>query len=207
MKVQCSKCGKKFQLEPDENPSDFQCNCGGELKIAKDPSNAYQDFSKPPKPSKTHKSPNSIFDDWKKQYLVIIVVFFSILILISFNSYNIPGDPVLTDLKIPSTGISGGEIIIPNTIENQGFLPTNDFNVTFQFAPEKSPKNIIFLGKIRMDDLAGGEVKSQQTNFTVPSNIKPGRYFIRVVLDSDKELLESNEDNDFYSSKQVTIIS
>jgi predicted RNA-binding Zn-ribbon protein involved in translation (DUF1610 family) len=31
MKVQCSSCGKEYTLEPDENPSDFQCICGGEL--------------------------------------------------------------------------------------------------------------------------------------------------------------------------------
>ncbi len=57
-----------------------------------------------------------------------------------------------------------------------------------------------------MSDIAGGEVRDQKTKFTVPTNIKPSRYFIRVVVDSGNELFESNEGNDFYSSKQVYII-
>ena len=57
-----------------------------------------------------------------------------------------------------------------------------------------------------MSDIAGGETIDQKTKFKVPKNIKPGQYYIRVVVDSDNELFESNEDNDFYSSKQVNII-
>lgn len=206
MKVQCSNCGKKYQFEPNERPSDFQCDCGGELKIVNEPSNASDDFSEPLKPPKHPKYANNIFDDWKKQYLIVIAVVFLVFGLIAADSFNLLGDPVLTNLTVPANVLSGEEIIIPNTIENQGILPTNDFNVTFQFAPEKSPNNITFLGKIRMSDIAGGEVRDQKTKFTVPTNIKPSRYFIRVVVDSDNELFESNEDNDFYSSKQVYII-
>lgn len=206
MKVQCSKCGKYYQLEPDERPSDFQCDCGGELKIAKEPSTASDDSSNLSEPSKTLKSSDSIFDDWKKQYLIVIAVVFLVIGLIAADSFNLLCDPVLTNLTVPSNVVRSGEIILPNTIENQGILPTNDFNITFQFAPEKSPNNIIFLGKIRMSDIAGGDVRDQKTNFKVPKNIKPGQYYIRVVVDSDNELFESNEDNDFYSSKQVNII-
>ncbi len=209
----------------DENPSEFQCDCGGELKIAKDVLNTpntlpkTSDTLKTHYPRKTSENPKqtklsknsgssySIFDDWKKQYIIVIATSLLIFGLIAADSAGFFPDIVLTNLTVPSTGVSGGEITIPTIIENQGFITTNDFNVTFQFAPEKSPKNVTFLGKIRMSKLAGGKVKSQNTKFTVPSNIKPGRYFIRVVVDSDKEIYESNEDNDFYSSKQVTIIT
>ena len=30
--AKCEKCGKEYQLEPKDDPSDFQCECGGELK-------------------------------------------------------------------------------------------------------------------------------------------------------------------------------
>ena len=209
----------------DENPSDFQCDCGGEVEITKDVLNTpntlpkTSDTLKTHQPRKTYENPkqtklsknsgssDSIFEDWKKQYIIIIATSLLIFGLIAAHSAGFFPDIVLTNLTVPSTGVSGGEITIPTMIENKGFITTNDFNVTFQFAPEKNPKNVIFLGKIRMSELAGGKVKSQNTKFTVPSNIKSGQYFIRVVVDSDKEIYESNENNDFYSSKQVTIIT
>jgi hypothetical protein len=209
----------------DENPSDFQCDCGGEVEIVKDVLNTPNTLPKTSATFKTHKplktsentkqtklsknsgSSDSIFEDWKKQYIIVIATSLLIFGLIAADSAGFFPDIVLTNLTVPSTGVSGGEITMPTIIENKGFITTNDFNVTFQFAPEKSPKNVIFLGKIRMSKVAGGKVKSQNTKFTIPSNIKPGQYFIRVVVDSDKEIYESNEDNDFYSSKQVTIIS
>lgn len=36
MDVKCSQCGEEYQLKPDENPSNFQCKCGGELIIKPD---------------------------------------------------------------------------------------------------------------------------------------------------------------------------
>jgi len=210
----------------DENPSDFQCDCGGEVEIVKDVLNTPNTLPKTADTLKTHKprktsenpkqtklsknsgSSDSIFDNWKKQYVIVIAMVLLIFALIAADSSGFFPDIVLTNLTVRSTSVSGGgEIIIANTIENKGFIPTNDFNVTFQFAPEKSPKNIIFLGKVRMSELGGGKVKKQNTKFTVPSNIKPGRYYIRAVVDSDKEIYESDEDNDFYSSKQVTVIT
>lgn len=195
MIVQCSKCGEEYQLKPDENPSDFQCKCGGEL------------IHKPDKPTKTPKPSKSIFDDWKKQYMIVIAVIFLVFILIAVDSAVFFGDLVVTNVTVPSTGTSGKEISIPNTIENKGILPTGDCNVTFQFTPEKDSKNIIFLGKIRLSELASGEIKNQDTKFTVPTNITPGKYYIRVVVDSNKEVHESNEtNNEIYSSTQVNII-
>lgn len=36
MKVKCDDCGKEYGLEPGENPSDYQCECGGGLKKSED---------------------------------------------------------------------------------------------------------------------------------------------------------------------------
>ncbi|MBI5458354.1 CARDB domain-containing protein [Methanobacterium sp.] len=223
MKVQCSECGEEYQLKPDENPSDFQCKCGGELihkpdKPTKTPDKPTKTPDKPTKtpdkPNKSSDNPNkspkpskSIFDDWKKQYMIVIAVVFLVFILIAVDSAVFFGDLVVTNVTNPSTGAIGKEISIPNTIKNNGILPTGDCNVTFQFTPEQNSKNIIFLGKIRLSDLASGEIKNQDTKFTVPTNITPGKYYIRVVVDSNKEVYESNEtNNEIYSSTQVNII-
>lgn len=222
MKVQCSRCGEEYELKPDENPSDFQCKCGGELihtpdKPSKTPEsiifdNRETETPKPPNntiPKQETETPksSSIFDDWKKQYMVVIAVVFLVFILIAVDSAVFFGDLVVTNVTVPSTGAIGKEISIPNTIKNQGILPTGDCNVTFQFTPEQNSKNIIFLGKIRLSDLASGEIKNQNTKFTVPQNMTPGRYYIRVVVDSNKEIYEADENNnEIYSSTQVNII-
>lgn len=210
MDVKCSQCGEEYQLKPDENPSNFQCKCGGELIIKPD------EATNIPKPSnhtpnnpetKTPEPSKSIFDDWKKQYMIVIAVVFLVFIIIAVDSAVFFGDLVVTNVTAPSTAVNGQEIIIPNTIKNNGILPTDDCNVTFQFTPEKNPENVIFLGKIRLSELFSGDNITQNTTFTVPANITPGKYYIRVIVDSNKEIYEANENNnEIYSSTQVNII-
>jgi len=86
MDVKCSQCGEEYQLKPDENPSNFQCKCGGELIIKPD------EATNIPKPSKhtpnnqetkTPEPSKSIFDDWKKQYMIVIAVVFLVFIIIA----------------------------------------------------------------------------------------------------------------------------
>jgi len=33
--VKCKECGMKFQLDEEDNPNDYQCDCGGSLKSTK----------------------------------------------------------------------------------------------------------------------------------------------------------------------------
>ncbi len=37
--VKCKECGQEYELENGNNPSDFECNCGGELGYADAPEN------------------------------------------------------------------------------------------------------------------------------------------------------------------------
>jgi len=34
--AKCVKCGKEYKLKPDEKPSNFQCECGGQLGYSED---------------------------------------------------------------------------------------------------------------------------------------------------------------------------
>lgn len=210
MKVQCSKCGKEYQLQPDEEPSDFQCTCGGELelKIGKQPSSDNEPSNKKPKkPDKpSESSSGSILDSWKKQSLILIIAFILAFLIITFNGTGLFKDLVITNVTVLSSGVRGNEITIDTTLKNNGILSTGGFNVTFQLTPEKSSKNSIFLGKIRVSNLAGGETMPQDPKFTIPTNITSGNYYIRIIIDSDKEIFESDENNnEMYSSKQITI--
>lgn len=227
MKVQCSSCGKEYTLEPDENPSDFQCICGGELTIILedqyDPespekklegdsevsNNTHEDLEEktPSSDDNLEKKSSSIFEDWKRQYMVVIGVVFLVFIIIAADSAIFFGDLVVANVTAPSTAVRGQEITIPHTITNKGILPTNDCNVTFQFTPNKKPQNSIFLGKLRLSGLFSGDSITRNAKFTVPDNITPGNYYIRIVVDSNKEVYEANEKNNvIYSSKPVSII-
>jgi len=204
MKVQCSECGKEYQLESDEQPSDFQCICGGELKLKKQPSSEKEPLNKPDKDSKS--SSGSIFNDWKKQYLILIIAFILVFLVIAFDGAVVFEDLVVTNVTAPASGVRGNEITLNTTIKNNGFLSTGGFNVTFQLTPEKSSNNSVFLGKIRVSNLAGGETMPPDPKFTIPTNITPGNYYIRVIIDSNKEISESNENNnEMYSSTKITV--
>lgn len=54
--AKCKKCGKEYQLESNEKPSDFQCECGGELSSKK--------IDKKPI---TIKKPNKERKSWKER--------------------------------------------------------------------------------------------------------------------------------------------
>lgn len=223
MKVQCSECGKKYQLQPNEEPSDFQCTCGGELKlkIEKQPpytnkasNNKLKKPKKPKKPNKIDKhsksssgsSSGSILDDWKKQSLILIIAFILVFLIITFDGTVTFKDLVITNVTVPSSGVRDNEVTIDTTLTNNGILSTGGFNVTFQLTPEKSSKNSIFLGKIRVSNLAGGETMYPDPKFTIPTNITSGNYYIRIIIDSDKEIFESDENNNvIYSSTKITI--
>jgi len=62
VKVKCENCGKEYILEKGENPEDYQCECGGDLKSLFDIRNRPQ-----PKTNKTSDSGNSFTDWWNNQ--------------------------------------------------------------------------------------------------------------------------------------------
>jgi DNA-directed RNA polymerase subunit RPC12/RpoP len=57
--AKCVKCDKEYELESDEEPSNFQCECGGELK-------SKEIVSKPVKTIPTKNKPD-IKEEWNKQ--------------------------------------------------------------------------------------------------------------------------------------------
>lgn len=65
MKVKCTECGKEYNLEKGENPSNYQCDCGGNLKSLFDiKKNRPQQTGDT---EKTNSSENGLTDWWNKQ--------------------------------------------------------------------------------------------------------------------------------------------
>jgi hypothetical protein len=59
--AKCKECGKEYQLESNEKPSDFQCDCGGELSSKE----AVVTPTKIKKPTQERKSWKERADDVK----------------------------------------------------------------------------------------------------------------------------------------------
>lgn len=80
--AKCEKCGKEYRLESNENPSDFQCECGGELT-------SNEITSETVKTKNANKTPKDIREDWDKQskntpntyYLQILGILIGVIII------------------------------------------------------------------------------------------------------------------------------
>jgi subtilase family serine protease len=131
----------------------------------------------------------------------------------SFNEQNGP-DLIITNLTAPSGGALGGQIIVPNTVKNQGNNTAGGFYVAYYLTPEKNIDNITYLGfqQIQSNDYFGyfvaGASKSDNTLLNIPHNIPVGEYYIVALADSYESVNESDENNNwFFSTAKINIQS
>jgi membrane-bound ClpP family serine protease len=73
--VYCKECGKEYQLEPNENLSDFQCTCGGDLT---------RQYTKADVTSKTNKKQShNIQEKFIKEYVDDFRSYFAFILIIN----------------------------------------------------------------------------------------------------------------------------
>jgi len=72
--VKCVKCGRKYQLLQNENLSDFQCTCGGDLT---------QQYTKADIKSKNNKKSHKILERFIKEYVDDFRTIFVFLLIIN----------------------------------------------------------------------------------------------------------------------------
>lgn len=123
----CVKCEKEYQLESYEKPSDFQCECGGELstkRIKTDKINS-KNPRKPPKPWKNQTKGVKVLS-----ILIVLVLVVGIIYGISgmFSTATPQTSGVLTADSVNST--LGGDSRI-NTITVQGGAVTINYELGF----------------------------------------------------------------------------
>lgn len=73
MKVKCKECGQEYELESGESPSDFQCECGGDL-IGKN--TLVKPANKDKKTDKHRKTWSEQSNGIKALSIIIVIVFF-----------------------------------------------------------------------------------------------------------------------------------
>jgi len=115
--AKCKECGNEYELQEDENPEDFQCECGGELEHA---------IATPPKSDKTtkssEKSSEGIFEMWNKQPTTIKAISIAgIFIVLIVLIIGITGmfSPTQNTNQPPATSTSNDTSKSPETSQVQ----------------------------------------------------------------------------------------
>jgi len=101
--AKCEKCRKEYELNPNENSSDFQCECGGELSL-KDGSGTVKDI----KPKKIRKTWNERSKGDKLKGVIgllslgviILIVIIGVSGMFSNNSKASDGNPTFQNQYI-----------------------------------------------------------------------------------------------------------
>jgi hypothetical protein len=125
---------------------------------------------------------------------------------ISDGTFEIVGStPPLPDLTVrdvrfsPHTVILGGSITVSWTEVNIGSENAGPYRVgVYLWAPEYGGSYL--LGSLSRDGLVAGGSRSAMQTFMIPSSVPPGIYYVRVLIDSQGDVSESNEANNLDSS-------
>jgi hypothetical protein len=125
---------------------------------------------------------------------------------ISDGTFEIVGStPPLPDLTVrdvrfsPHTVILGGSITVSWTEVNIGSENAGPYRVgVYLWAPEYGGSYL--LGSLSRDGLVAGGSRSAMQTFMIPSSVPPGIYYVRVFIDSQGDVSESNEANNLDSS-------
>jgi RHS repeat-associated protein len=150
---------------------------------------------------------------WRPVSGLLIPVAVTLLILESWGHTPIASaatiDLVTKIVSGPSSGTTGGNIIITNRVMNQGTATTGSgFNVGLYLSTD----NVIeasdsFLGSRPSPPLGARGINQANTKVMVPSDLTLGTYFLGVCADSPPpgSIVESNELNNCKVGNQITI--
>jgi len=118
----------------------------------------------------------------------------------------------MNNLTAPAGATPGGQIIVPNTVKNQGNSAAGGFYVTYYLTKTQDLDNATMLGShyIPSNDYLGifgaGASKSDNTVLNIPSNIAAGQYYFAAVADGFNTVDETNENNNvFFKSAKINI--
>ena len=123
------------------------------------------------------------------------------------------GSSALPDLDVtkfdsPPSADAGQDVSVSFTIENLGGASSGDFIVTVYI----SSNSTISTGDRRLDtvsvrSIAAGSDRSEIASVTIPADLTEATWYIGVLADSDRIVVESNETNNTASqSIRITVI-
>lgn len=122
------------------------------------------------------------------------------------NEGSLP-DLLPVDLTSDPTGKAGGIMNVSTSVTNKGITDSGPFMVSLYLSPDTTIREDedLLVGNGQIDILPAGKQVSGNATAPIPSTIKPGTYYFGLIVDSRKEVNESDEENN-YGHSLVPII-
>ena len=115
-------------------------------------------------------------------------------------------DIIVNEVSVPVKGVKGCKIDVSSTVKNKGNIATGGFYVNY-FLKTSSTGKEQYLGHVYIDKLAAGAVNHQNIKLHVPTNTAKASYYLLAHADSDGNISESNENNNYcYSRPKIKIV-
>lgn len=115
-------------------------------------------------------------------------------------------DLVVTEVSVPAKGIKGCNINMSSTVKNQGNIATGGFYINYYLKTCSNGQGP-YLGHVYIGKLAAGAVNHENIKLHIPTNTAQGNYYLLVHADSDGNISESIENNNYgYSSAKIQIV-
>jgi len=113
-------------------------------------------------------------------------------------------DLVIDTVVVPSTIGAGETVTVTDTVRNRGIGPSGPAVLRFYLSTRKTAEDFLAipLAVRAISPLAAGATESAATTITIPTGTPPGTRYLVVVVDADRTVPETNEDN---NSKYWTI--
>ncbi len=156
-------------------------------------------------------------------FLVLFLLGFSVHLVSETTDFLKPASKGIPDLTVSLQAsrqvpvYPGDDIknLLQVTVKNQGNGPATGFSLAVflskkdlggtMLSPAARPLSLLGNGKIKVNSLAAGA--SLRINFlrpvTIPSNVELGFQYILVAVDSEGQVIESNEKNNVVSFPQT----
>jgi hypothetical protein len=186
MIVKCNKCGLKYELQEDENPEDFQCKCGSNLKAEK----------KSKKPYNPLLAWWEKFDKRSKTITVGVACFIGLLIIVSM--FTASSQSQGGHVSFSHTDFSWGNfnrvdnILIADAHYSTYLIPDNDFdylNVVMEWYD--SSGNVVKRDSVWSMNSAKEDI-SYKIDITQRIDFEAGKFDI-LVFSSSKDVSDDSK--------------
>jgi sugar lactone lactonase YvrE len=122
-------------------------------------------------------------------------------------SFAALADLTVNSVTGPSNATRGKSISVSTSIKNLGGGAVGSFTVSFYLSKDTGiTSGDTLLGTRTVTSLSSGSTTSLSGNFTVPSTIATGKYYVGVIVDSREIIIESSEANNSKAAGIITTV-
>jgi subtilase family serine protease len=115
-------------------------------------------------------------------------------------------DLTATSILIPSSAYAGYPIAAQVSVRNNGTSPSGTYTVRYYLdSSEPDGASNLLLKTVSRISLAANSVQSWTETLTLPADLAVGSYIVRMMIDPDNALRETDETNNTLSSVPIAV--